>query len=265
MAKHRRLAYTLLKIITTLSISMLLLITMVLQNFTKHGSNIVQAYERDLEYQWNNAIYGNGASASKSKIIGNASNGNVVIDSNSGKIVPDSTDGVAFHYTAVPVETNFTLRAKVTVNSWTFTNGQEGFGLMATDWVGAHEGICWTNSYMLGASKIDYYIDKKTHKPVTNTNSTYSTKIMQNIGILGQEKKGVTLDNIQALEANDTQSIKDDYRSSRVPMNLMEDYLVSGNIIGNESNHLQTTVDNPITQMYLTIQKNNTGYFLQCC
>ena len=31
MAKHRRLAYTLLKIITTLSISMLLLITMVLQ------------------------------------------------------------------------------------------------------------------------------------------------------------------------------------------------------------------------------------------
>lgn len=263
MAKYRRLKHTILKIITTVFISMLLLTTVFLQEIIKNDKNIVKAYERAVEYQWNNAVYGNGSSASKSKIIGNASKGNVIIDSNSGKIVPDSTDGIAFHYTAVPVETNFTLRAKVTVNSWTFTNGQEGFGLMATDWVGAHEGICWTNSYMLGASRIDYYIDKKTHEPVTNTNSAYSTKIMQNIGILGQEKKGVTLDNIQALEANDTQTIKDDYRSSRIPMNLMEEYLVSGNIIGNESNHLQTTVDNPITQMYLTIQKNNTGYFLQ--
>ena len=233
MAKYRRFIHTILKITTTLFISILLLVIMLLQNFTGNDNNIVQAYERAFEYQWNNAIYGSGASASKSKIIGNANNGNVVIDSNSGKIVPDSTDGVAFHYTAVPIGTNFTLRAKVTVNSWTFTNGQEGFGLMATDWVGAHEGICWTNSYMLGASRIDYYIDKKTHKPVTNTNFAYSTRIMQNIGILGQEKKGVTLDNIQALEANDTQTIKDDFRSSRIPMNLMEEYLVSGNLIGN--------------------------------
>lgn len=265
MKKYIRLKNVKSRIIIPFFVLELLFITM-LSEFIQYNKTTISVYGQDLknqEYQWKNAIYGNGTSTSKSKIIGNASEGMVTIDSDSGKIVPESTDGVAFHYMTIPVDTNFTLRAKMTINSWTFTNGQEGFGLMATDWVGEHGGLCWTNSYMLGASRIDYYIDKETHKPVTNTNSAYSTKIMQNIGILGQEKKGVTFDNIQALEANDTQTIKKDYRSSRIPMNLMEEYLVSGNIIGNESNHLKTTVNNPITQMYLTIQKNNTGYLLQ--
>ena len=31
---------------------------------------------------------------------------------------------------------NFTLSATVTVDEWTLTNGQEGFGLMAADRVG---------------------------------------------------------------------------------------------------------------------------------
>jgi len=51
-----------------------------------------------------------------------------------GKLVPNSTDGVAFYYTTIDPETeNFTLSADVTVDSWKFTNGQEGFGLMAAD------------------------------------------------------------------------------------------------------------------------------------
>ena len=87
MAKYERLKHTILKTIITLFTSMLLLILMLLQNFNDNSTNIVKANERGFEYQWNNAVYGNGASDSKSKIIGDANNGNVVIDKDGMKSV----------------------------------------------------------------------------------------------------------------------------------------------------------------------------------
>ena len=54
-----------------------------------------------------------------------------------GKLVPASTDGLAFYYTVIdPEQENFTLCADVLVESWTFSNGQDGFGLMACDSIG---------------------------------------------------------------------------------------------------------------------------------
>jgi len=224
---------------------------------------------KDTQVTWKNATYGNGSSKSKDKITGSASNGSVTIDSKSGKIVPGSTDGLSFHYTAVPAGTNFTLKAKVTVHSWKLSNGQEGFGLMATDWVGEHGGLCWTNSYMLGASKFEYYIDRETKEVTTNTSAA---KITQKIGVLGQEKKGVTSENIAQLEANDTEIVKRDFKQSFVPMDYTKGHLYAldskGNIIStmntiaNAEEAVAGTIENPMTEMYLTIQKNNTGYFL---
>ena len=246
----------------------------------KRGSEASQAgtitgtATQDAQSKWSNATYGNGSSASKDTITGSANDGSVTIESHSGKIVPGSTDGLSFHYTAVPKGTNFTLKAKVTVDTWLLSNGQEGFGMMATDWVGAHDGLCWTNSYMLGASKSEYYVDMETKEVTTNTDSTVSAKITQKLGMLAQEKKGVTIDNLAKLEANDTATVQNDFKVSSVPMDFAEGHLyatvdengkvVAGtmNTIGNASSEVAGTVSNPITEMYLTIQKNNTGYFL---
>ena len=246
----------------------------------KRGSEVSQAgtivgtATQDAQSKWANATYGNGANPSKDTITGSANDGSVTIESHSGKIVPGSTDGLSFHYTAVPKGTNFTLKAKVKVDTWLLSNGQEGFGMMATDWVGAHDGLCWTNSYMLGASKSEYFVDMETKEVTTNTDSSVSAKITQKLGMLAQEKKGVTPENIAKLEANDTDTVKNDFKVSSVPMDFAEGHLyatvdengkvVAGtmNTIGNAASEVAGTVSNPITEMYLTIQKNNTGYFL---
>ena len=99
----------------------------------------------EAQQRWASITYGNGASASKDSFTGSANDGSVTISSASGKIVPASYDGLSFYYTTVPASQNFTLRAKVSVDSWKFSNGQEGFGLMAADQLG---GSGWNNSYM---------------------------------------------------------------------------------------------------------------------
>ena len=206
----------------------------------------------EAQQKWGQITYGNGANASKDSFTGSANDGKVTIKSASGKLVPASFDGVSFYYTAVPASQNFTLRAKVTVDSWTLSNGQEGFGLMATDKLG---GSGWNNSYMAVASKAEYYWNEETKEVTTDSSAT---KISQKIGLLSQEKTGVTKDNIAAIEANDTATVQANFKSTSYP--LEQRYPEAKNIIGNSTN---TPADaGNITEMYLTIQKNNTGYFV---
>lgn len=207
---------------------------------------------QEAQQKWGQITYGNGANASKDSFTGSANDGKVTIKSASGKLVPASFDGVSFYYTAVPASQNFTLRAKVTVDSWTLSNGQEGFGLMATDKLG---GSGWNNSYMAVASKAEYYWNEETKEVTTDSSAT---KISQKIGLLSQEKTGVTKDNIAAIEANDTATVQANFKSTSYP--LEQRYPEAKNIIGNSTN---TPADaGNITEMYLTIQKNNTGYFV---
>ena len=206
----------------------------------------------EAQQKWGQITYGNGANASKDSFTGSANDGKVTIKSASGKLVPASFDGVSFYYTAVPASQNFTLRAKVTVDSWTLSNGQEGFGLMATDKLG---GSGWNNSYMAVASKAEYYWNEETKEVTTDSSAT---KISQKIGLLSQEKTGVTKDNIAAIEANDTATVQANFKSTSYP--LEQRYPEAKNIIGNSTS---TPADaGNITEMYLTIQKNNTGYFV---
>ncbi len=207
---------------------------------------------KEAQQKWGQITYGNGASSSKDSFTGSANEGKVTIKSASGKLVPASFDGVSFYYTEVPASQNFTLRAKVTVDSWTLSNGQEGFGLMAADKLG---GTGWNNSYMAVASKTEYYWNEETKEVTTDSSAT---KVSQKIGLASQEKTGVTKDNIAAIEANDTATIQANFKSTSYP--LEQRYPEAKNIIGNSTN---TPADaGNITEMYLTIQKNNTGYFV---
>ena len=208
--------------------------------------------------KWGSVTYGNGhedgKDTSKDSITGSALDGSVTIKSASGKIVPDSYDGLTFYYTEIPTTENFILRAKVKVNSWKLSNGQEGFGLMATDRLG---GSGWNNQYMAIASKVEYYWDAEENR--VSTDDTID-KVTHKLGIGSIEKKGLTTDNIKDIEANKTAVIKANFTSKTTPLELR--YPDYKNVIGNAQEEVRGTVGDAITEMYMTIQKNNTGYFI---
>ena len=213
---------------------------------------------------WGTITYGNGANESNFTKVGDINkdgkvqltagkltNGKLTASGNDGKFVPASYDGLSFYYTEVPSNMNFTLRAKVTVDQWYLSNGQEAFGLMAADQLG---GSGWNNAYFAAVTKTEYYVDADGNV----TTDTTATKVTQKIGIESLEKTGVTAENISLMEANDTSTIKNNFSSTAYP--LEQRYSDSSNVIGNNVNSVPS--EQNITEMYLTIQKNNTGYFV---
>ena len=178
-----------------------------------------------------------------------------------GKLVPNSTDGVAFYYTTIDPETeNFTLSADVTVDSWKFTNGQEGFGLMVADRVGENGSgnSFWNNSYMVSATKVEYFWDAEAGQ-VSDAGDKYTMKL----GVGSQEKIGVTPENLAA------DTVVDDFQTA---MRTLETSAVASgqgagtyNMVGGYEAALKDITDvNPQTTFHMTIQRNNTGYFLSC-
>lgn len=179
-----------------------------------------------------------------------------------GKLVAASTDGLAFYYTTIdPATENFTLSADITVDEWTYTNGQEGFGLMAADRVGENgdSGIFWNNSYMLSATKVEYLWDA-TEGKVSDAGDKYTMKL----GIGSQEKIGVTPENM-----NDSPTDQG-FRSTMTTLETSAANSGNGagtyNIVGKYTNSAEAVKDitdlNVQTTFHMTLQRNNTGYFL---
>lgn len=178
-----------------------------------------------------------------------------------GKVQPDSTDGLAFYYTAVPTTHNFTLRTMVHVDSWKLSNGQEGFGLLATDRLGEHgnSAAFWNNQYMLGLTKIEYKWaeDSEMVLPIDSTEGLkFSMKL--GLGVIG--KTGLTPESMAY-----TLTMPEGFVSEKVPMDLTatEKAIDKGtyNIVGNATEPVDGTLVE-ITDFILEIQKNNTGYFV---
>ncbi len=221
----------------------------------------------EAQQAWGYIVYGNGASEKNASCTGSInddgyvqlqagsweeSNGTWSAKNNNGKWVPASFDGLGFYYTAIPATQNFTLRAKVTVNEWFLSNGQEAFGLIANDQLG---GSGWNNSYSAYVSKNEYYWNG-----TEVTTDTTAQKVTQKLGIGAQEKIGITKDNIGKIESNDTDTINNYFKTSTYP--LEQRYPDAANIIGNGVNQAVSEGVDGITEMYLSIQKNNTGYFI---
>lgn len=228
---------------------------------------------------WAFAAFGQGASGSSGKCGYTGSvntDGKVTVWSlsNAGKIVPASTDGLSFYYTAVPKDKNFTLTAKATVDEWTYTNGQEGFGLMAADAVGTHgdSSVFWNNSYMASVTKVEYFAEDDgtvtldTVKAGT-TPSVSGNKVSMKLGVGAQEKTGVTKENLPRLQANDTNTINNEFSSKLTTLEYSCAAMGAGtfDIVGNFTNdkaEFTDTVKDTQTTFDLKIQKNNTGYFV---
>lgn len=52
---------------------------------------------------------------------------------NGGKFQSSGSDGMTYYYQAIPKDINFRMRATIEIESWTYTNAQEGFALMVRD------------------------------------------------------------------------------------------------------------------------------------
>ncbi len=225
---------------------------------------------RDEKATWAFTHYGPSTNSDNNGYVGNLNEDGAVTvysENGKGKIVPGSVDGLAFYYTAVPTTHNFTLRAKVTVDSWAYSNGQEGFGLLATDRLGkmGDTGNFWNNQYMAVATKIEYRYnpDTMTIQDINGSGTRYSMKL----GLGSIAKTGVTPENLPLLDANDTGVIAREFltqtHSLEDAAGFWEKEAGTYNIIGSCTNEVSGSIDHALlTEFVLEIQKNNAGYFI---
>ena len=228
---------------------------------------------------WGFVTYGPSSSLSGNGYEGSLNeDGQVTVfsEGGKGKIQPNSVDGLAYYFAAVPTEYNFTLRATVTVDSWTISNGQEGFGLMATDRLGesGNAGDFWNNSYLVGTTKFEYrYESSEDGTGIVYNNHTaleYASfpKYTMKLGLGVIERVGVNADNLDLFQKNDTATIQNYFQSTSRTFESVCGYygMEKGtyNIIGNyKGTEPEGTLEERflMTTFVLEIQKNNTGYF----
>lgn len=232
---------------------------------TKPGTATVTV-TAEAQRVWSKSTYGSSTDSKNNGVIGNANDGKVTVysEGGKGKIVPGSTDGLTFYYTAIDPETeNFTLTADIHVDSWTLSNGQEGFGMMAADAVGSNgEGTAfWNNAYQAIATKVEYYWDGED---VTTDSS--ANKISMKLGLGAISRLGVTADDVAAIK-NGTITMPAGYVSETTTLETGAAAKGPGtyNLVGNWNKKAEPTgsLENPLTDFRLQIQRNNTGYYLR--
>ncbi len=234
-------------------------------NDTSAAGSLVVNVVDEVQRKWSFSAFGQGVDTKKNGYTGNINEGSVTVysEGGKGKIVPLSTDGLAFYYTAMDPDTeNFTLTATVNVDSWTLSNGQEGFGIMAADAVGPNGDSTpfWNNMYQNIATKIEYY-----HDGEGVTTDTSASKISMKIGLGTIARTGASAAEIADVKAGKA-SMPDGFVSESYALDTSAAKLGSGtyNMVGNYTGAEPTgTVDNTVTTFRLQIQRNNTGYFLR--
>lgn len=178
-----------------------------------------------------------------------------------GKIAPKDTDGLAFYYTKVnPEIDNFKLSANLHVNNWRVANGQEGFGLLVADRIGkdGDTEYHWTNSYMAAVSRVDYKWDDVNNCISDND----GTDITLRIGIGSIAKTGVTADNLRVFENDVVSAVDKYYNTQTLPLETSVHTDKYNNIIGNEVLGSTKTAPEPIVDLKLSIELNETGYYV---
>ena len=217
---------------------------------------------KEEQQTWGFCFYGTSTKAANNYAVGDLNtDGKVKVVSNggSGKFQEGSNDGIAFYYAAIPSNKNFTLRAKIHIDTWTLSSGQEGTGVMALDSLPDpsiinSSGVHWSNSYRAGAQRFAYTVD--------------GIKYQMNIGIGIQNKLGMTPNNIQTVYDVGSAGIINFEEFPLETIAADKDAEKSANVttstIGNCTN--PETFKNPaadtITDFIIELQRNNTGYFM---
>jgi hypothetical protein len=190
-----------------------------------------------------------------------------------GKIVPLSADGISYYYTELDsVSENFVLKAHLKVDTWQYSNGQEGMGLLVSDRVGKNgdeQDPFWNNSYMAAATKIEYRWNKAAGELTTDSEIAANTSMKLGLGSI--VRTGVPKGYTGATAPPSWTDKKGNLTVFRSQTDTFETSMGkeygSGNfnIIGNYSNSSAPEgTKNTITEWDFTIQRDNTGYKLTC-
>lgn len=220
-----------------------------------------------VEREWAGIYYGGSTGSSKNKVEGSINaDGKIKIYGNGGKIVPGGNEGVTFYYTPIPDNMNFTLRGKFTVDTWTLSNGQEGFGILALDSLPAAPNTTanhWTNEYMMGVMKTEYYWDPFNNKFIYDGSGGDKYTMKQGVGILA--RTGITSANYSASQnvplINEV-APKTTYPLEKSAISMNKDP-GTYNIVGNATNApIEGSLGTLKTEFVFELQRNNTGYFM---
>ncbi len=188
----------------------------------------------------------------------------VISSGGAGKILSASSDGLAFYYTAIPVDQNFTLRAKVHVNSWENRSYQNGFGVAALDRIGSGSAEVWNNSVLVGGMRLAYYYDKATQTQFSEQDpGRLGDKYNMRLGIASLYRSGVTWEGLDAMGGEIT--FPPGFSSYTHPL---ESFAVSEgkapgtyNIVANGAELECEDLSGLTADYILEVQRNNTGYF----
>ncbi len=245
------------------------------QTRSKSGTLEVTATQ-DAKVAWGYTHYGPSTNEENNGFAGDLNEDGFVTvysENGRGKIVPASVDGLSFYYTAVSTEYNFTLRAKILVDSWSYSNGQEGFGIMACDRLGVSgdSGNFWNNQVMAVATKIEYRyesveVNGEETDRINNVDGA-GTKYTMKLGLGTIVKTGVKRSTLSMFEGNLTSFINENFVSQVDSLECSAGHWGKDggtyNIIGNYTGEVEPGVEKGmLTEMDLEIQKNNTGYFV---
>ena len=234
------------------------------------GETLSATMTSDARRAWAFSAFGTGVDTKNNYYTGSANEGDGSVRicslNSKGKLQSSSTDGLAFYYTTINAATeNFVLEGKIHVNSWKYTNGQDGFGLMACDAV-AENGdgsVFWNNSYMITGTKVVYYFDTETGEIMPSSAGDTTKSVQMKLGLGAQEKIGVTKYLIDKGLVNTSNFATNIFQSTMSTLETSGKVYLKGNIIGNVSNpsdELGTYKE--LTDFTFRLTRNNTGYIL---
>lgn len=204
------------------------------------------------ETDWQYLAFGESATTGKNTITVNEDD-SVKISSvnNGGKLLSNGTDGVGYYFTKISKEDNFTLSAKITVDSWTFSNAQEGFLAMIRDAVpeASSTAAHYSNSFAFMGGRYVYNWDSATNQVSVNGDASYNMRL----GVGARYTYGVP---DAATHTTDV---------SVVPLESAATDQTSGtyNLIGNATNLPNasiTNLDTMLTTFDVTLRKSNSGF-----
>ena len=237
-------------------------------------SDAMEATVTEEEQQlWGFTIYGTSTSTTDGSngYTGSVNeDGKVTVfsEKGKGKIQPAGQDGIAFYYTPIPTNLNFTFRANVHVDSWTYSDGQDGFGLLAIDSIPEEYGVkdFWSNQYMAMVSKMEYRYDTEFNE--VTYDSTLGSKYSMQLGLGINTKLHITPENIDKVMASDTATIKEVANGVQYPLETYAadqglaaaTYNIAGNVTNPEALKGESILE--LTDFIIEIQRNNTGYFI---
>lgn len=208
------------------------------------------------EERWQGVVFGESTSASKYQIESTDNSVRLSSTNNGGKFQSSGSDGITYYYHPVSKETNFSLKATIEIESWTYTNAQEGFAVMVRDSVPKSNLFgqsFYSNSFSLLGSRIEYLWNSDTKEVVSGNGSKYTMRL----GLGSRTITGISPDSPESAPAPG--SVKVETAPMETSAGLQEKEASSYNIFGNGNGNLFPATDN-LTKISVEMKKTNTGF-----